>query len=91
MNWIELESFMTDGIAAQGRNISIMTSIATGDYLVHTMTVENAVGFVEWMEEKKKLDLEESKNLIEMLRSPDIENFNIALLAIEHIRNEHSI
>jgi len=86
MKWPELESFLTDGIASQGRNISIMTGAAGADYLAHAMAIENAVGFVEWMEERKKIDSDTAKNLIEMLRSPDRENFNIAILAIEQLK-----
>lgn len=86
MNWPELESFLTDGIASQGRNITIMTGAAGADYLAHAMAIENAVGFVEWMEERKKIDSDTAKNLIEMLRSPDRENFNIAILAIEQLK-----
>ena len=63
MNWPELESFMTDGIASQGRNISIMVGAAGADYLAHAMAVENAVGFVEWMEERKSIEKKTKKSL----------------------------
>ena len=86
MNWPELESFLTDGIASQGRQISLYTGQAGADYLAHAMAVENSVGFVEWMEERKKIDSETSKNLITMLRSEDRDNFNIAILAIEQLK-----
>jgi len=86
MNWVELESFMTDGIASQGRNISITVGAAGADYIAHAMAMENAVGFVEWMEERKKIESDTAKSLIEMLRSPDKENFNIAILAIEQLK-----
>jgi len=86
MKWAELESFLTDGIASQGRNISIMTGVAGADYLAHAMAIENAVGFVEWMEERKSIEPEIAKSLITMLRSKDKDNFNIALLAIEQLK-----
>lgn len=86
MKWVELESFLTDGIASQGRNISIMTGIEGADYLAHAMAVENSVGFVEWMEEKKKVESDVAKNLKAMLNSEDRENFNIAILAIEQLK-----
>jgi hypothetical protein len=86
MNWVELESLMTDGIASQGRNISITVGAAGADYIAHAMAMENAVGFVEWMEERKKIESDTAKSLIEMLRSPDKENFNIAILAIEQLK-----
>jgi hypothetical protein len=86
MKWVELESFLTDGIASQGRSISIMTGVEGADYLAHAMAVENAVGFVEWMEEKKSIETETAKSLITMLRSKDKDNFNIAILAIEQLK-----
>lgn len=86
MNWPELESFLTDGIASQGREITIMMSQEGANRYAHGMAVENAVGFVEWMEEKKKIDTDTAKNLITMLRSEDRDNFNIAILAIEQLK-----
>jgi hypothetical protein len=86
MNWPELESLMTDGIASQGREITIMMSQEGADRYAHGMAIENAVGFVEWMQEKNRIDAETGKNLINMLRSEDIENFNIAILAIEQLK-----
>lgn len=86
MNWPELESLMTDGIAAQGRQIHLYTGRNGLDTLSHAIAVNNSVGFVEWMEEKKKIDSDTAKNLIAMLKSEDIENFNIAILAIEQLK-----
>jgi hypothetical protein len=54
--------------------------------LSHAFAVNNSVGFVEWMQEKGKIDKETEQNLINMLRSDDIENFNIAVLAIEQLK-----
>lgn len=86
MNWEELGNMMTDGIAPQGRQISLYTGQAGADYLAHAMAIENSVGFVEWMEEKKKIDSDIAENLITMLRSRDLDNFNLAILAIEHLK-----
>jgi hypothetical protein len=84
MNWLELEFLGTDGIASQGQSIVVSSAIA--DRFAHAITVENSVGFVEWMEEKKKIDSDTAKNLISMLRSEDVDNFNIAILAIEQLK-----
>lgn len=80
-NWKDL---VTDGMAAQGPNI--MYSTGTDDKLAHHMSIENSVGFVEWMEERKRIDSDTAKNLISMLRSEDRDNFNIAILAIEQLK-----
>jgi hypothetical protein len=86
MNWPELESLMTDGMASQGKQIHLYTGSNGADMLSHAFAVNNSVGFVEWMQEKGKIDKETEQNLINMLRSDDIENFNIAVLAIEQLK-----
>lgn len=86
MIWDDFEELVTDGIAAQGRHINLYTGMKGNEMIVHTMVVENAVGFVEWMMEKDKVDQETGKNLINMLRSEDKDNFNIAILAIEQLK-----
>lgn len=80
-NW---KDFATDGMASWGRSIMVSPRIA--DKLAHGMAVENSVGFVQWMEEREKIDSDTAKNLITMLRSEDIDNFNIAILAIEQLK-----
>lgn len=86
MNWPELETLLTDGITPQGKKIHIYTGLNGFDMISHGFAVENSVGFVEWMEEKNKINSDEAKSLITMLRSSDIENFNIAILAIEQLK-----
>ena len=86
MNWPELESLMTDGMASQGRQIHLYTGTHGADMVSHAFAVSNSIGFVEWMQEKGKIDKETEKNLINMLQSDDIENFNIAILAIEQLK-----
>ena len=85
-SWEELESLLTDGIAVQGRNINIMTGTKGMDMIYHKIAVSNAVGYVEWMLEEKKIEKDVAKNLINMLQSEDIDNFNIAILAIEQLK-----
>lgn len=82
MNWVELESFMTDGIAPQGRQISI----TTGSMINHALAVRNTIDYLEWMEENKNIEPDVVKNLKTMLMSEDIDNFNIAILAIEQLK-----
>lgn len=85
-DWQELESLMTDGIAVQGRSINIYTSAYGADMIHHTIAVDNAVDYVEWMEKKKKVEPDVAKNLKAMLNSEDRDNFNIAILAIEELK-----
>lgn len=85
-SWEELESFLTDGIAVQGRNINIMTGTKGMDIIYHSIAVNNAVGYVEWMLEEKKIEKDAADSLINMLQSEDRDNFNIAMLAIEQLK-----
>jgi len=85
-NWPELESLLTDGIAPQGKDVHIYVGQHGADMLSHSFAVNNSVGFVEWMEEKGKVDSEIAKNLKTMLKSEDKDNFNIAILAIEQLK-----
>jgi hypothetical protein len=87
MNWPELESLMTDGINPRGNSsMSIVFSSHAYDLYEHALTVSNAVDYVEWIEEKKKIDSETAENLKTMLKSEDRDNFNIAILAIEQLK-----
>ena len=86
MKWVELESFMTDGIAPQGRQISIMTGMQGGALINHALAVKNSIDYIEWMEEKNKIEPDVAKNLKTMLMSEDTDNFNIAILAIEQLK-----
>jgi hypothetical protein len=86
MNWPELESFLTDGIAVQGRQVNIMTGQKGMDIIYHSIAVSNAVGYVEWMLEEKKIEKDVAKSLFSMLQSEDKDNFNIAILAIEQLK-----
>lgn len=86
MTWEHLEELVTDGMAAQGRQIHLYTGAKGSEMISHSFAVNNSVGFVEWMLEKGKVDKETAENLINMLRSEDIENFNIAILAIEQLK-----
>jgi hypothetical protein len=73
---------MTDGIAPQGRQISI----TTGSMINHALAVRNTIDYLEWMEENKNIEPDVVKNLKTMLMSEDIDNFNIAILAIEQLK-----
>ncbi len=86
MKWVELESLMTDGIAPQGRQMSIMTGMHGGALINHALAVRNSIDYVEWMAEKKKIESDVAETLKNMLMSEDIDNFNIAILAIEQLK-----
>jgi hypothetical protein len=85
-SWPELESLMTDGIAPQGRDIHVYVGAHGPNMISHCMAVNNSVGYVHWMLEKKKIKKDVADNLIKMLQSEDRDNFNIAILAIENLK-----
>lgn len=86
LNWAEFESMVTDGMAPQGRDIHVYVGSQGADLISHSFAVNNSVGFVEWMMEKKKITPDVGQNLINMLQSEDRENFNLAILAIEQLK-----
>jgi hypothetical protein len=50
------------------------------------LIVIDSLGNLITTQEKKKIDDNTAINLITMLRSPDKENFNMAILAIEQLK-----
>ena len=86
LSWPELESFLTDGISPQGKDIHLYMGQSGANWMSHYLAVVNSVDYVEWMMENKKIDTETGTNLIRMLKSPDKDNFNIAVLAIEQLK-----
>lgn len=87
LNWSELESLLTDGINPRGNtSMSIVFSSHGYDLYEYALAVSNSIDYVEWMEEKGKVDSEIAQNLKTMLASEDRDNFNIAILAIEQLK-----
>ena len=76
---------------AQERTIHMYTGAYGMEMISHAMAVNNATGYLEWAMENNKIDKQTGKGLIEMLNSPDHDNFNLALLAIEQMTNEYTI
>lgn len=73
------------------RTVHMYTGAYGMEMVSHAMAVNNATGYLEWAMEKNTVDKQTGKRLIEMLNSSDHDNFNLALLAIEQMTNEHSI
>ena len=61
------------------------------DMVYQTMAINNAIDYLEWAIENNKIDKQIGERLIEMLRSPDKENANLAILALEQMTNEYTI
>lgn len=75
----------------QERTVHMYTGAYGMEVVSHAMAVNNATGYLEWAIENKNIEKQVGLRLIEMLNSPDHDNFNLALLAIEHLANEYSI
>ena len=61
------------------------------DMVYQTMAINNAIDYLEWAIENNKIDKQIGERLIEMLSSPDKENANLAILALEQMTNEYTI
>lgn len=75
----------------QERSVHMYTGAYGMEVVSHAMAVNNATGYLEWAIENNNIEKQVGLRLIEMLNSPDHDNFNLALLAIEHLANEYSI
>ena len=73
------------------RNIVIHTGAAGADKISHLLAVHYFKEIVNDMLDEKKVSLEEGANLKSMLNSEDRDNYEIAVMAINQIRNGHSI
>ena len=88
INWTELESFLTEEVPVRKKTptITILTGASGAAMINHSILVEDTVESLELMKKKNKIDSDTADNLTSMLRSPDKENFNLALLAIEQLK-----
>jgi hypothetical protein len=93
---------MTDGIQAQaekrGRDIILYTGMRGMELIneelekeAHRFVVENLIDATDWLLEKKVVTLNEHENLVNMLKSPDHENFELAKLIIQNYKDEYNI
>lgn len=73
------------------RNMVIYTGAAGADRISHLISVHYCVEVVNDMLDEEKVTPEEGANLKSMLNSDDKDNYEIAVMAINHITNEHSI
>jgi hypothetical protein len=80
------QSLITNGLSPQGNDVYTYASGESYDMYKHSLAVSNALGFIEWMEDVKRIEPETAKNLKEMINSEDKDNFNIAILAIEQLK-----
>ena len=50
------------------------------------MQRQNAIDMLDWLEEKNKITSDQKSNLTLMINSPDLENFNLALILIDQLK-----
>jgi hypothetical protein len=75
----------------QERTVHMYTGTYGMDMVYQTMAINNAIDYLEWAIENNKIDKQIGERLIEMLSSPDKENANLAILALEQMTNEYTI
>jgi hypothetical protein len=83
---ISLKELACDGIAAVGREFVVWTNRGGMDMFHLAMQRTNAIDMLDWLEEKEKISSEQKGNLQLMINSPDLENFNLALLLIDQFK-----
>jgi hypothetical protein len=55
------------------------------DIISHAFAVRNSVDYADYLQEVGKITKEEFNNIKAMLTSPDKENFEVAVLALEQL------
>lgn len=82
---ISLKELACDGIAATGRKWVVWTNDSGMDSFHLAMQRANAIDMLDWLEEAEKVTSDQKGNLILMINSPDLENFNLALMLIDQL------
>lgn len=75
----------------QERTVHIYTGAYGMEMISQAMAINNAIGYIEWALEKNKIAKDTGESLLAMLKSPDKENANLAILALEQMTHEYSI
>ena len=75
----------------QERTVHIYTGAYGMEMVSQAFAISNATDYIEWALEKNKIPKDTGESLLAMLKSPDNENANLAVLALQHMTNEHSI
>ncbi len=83
---ISLKELVCDGIAATGRKWVVWTDQGGLDMFHLAMQRANAIDMLDWLEEKKNITSDQKSNLLLMINSPDVENFNLALMLIDQFK-----
>lgn len=63
----------------------IQTSIKDMGIIDYTFAVNNSLDYASFLRDKGKITEEELNNIINMLRSEDTDNFEVALLVLEQL------
>ena len=77
----EVESLLlptTDGLGS-GRQVIVRTGQKGAEMFNHHMELDNALDMLDWLLEKKAVTKQEKESLTTMLKSPDWENFYLAI------------
>jgi hypothetical protein len=75
----------------QERTIHIYTGAYGMEMVSQTFAISNATDYIEWALETNNIPKDTGESLLAMLKSPDKENANLALLALEQMTHEYSI
>ena len=75
----------------QERTVHLYTGAYGMEMISEAIAINNAIGYIEWALEKNKIAKDTGESLLSMLKSPDNENANLAILALEQMKHEYSI
>jgi hypothetical protein len=75
----------------QERTVHMYTGTYGMEMVSQAFAISNATDYIEWALEKNKIAKDTGESLLAMLKSPDKDNANLAILALEQMTHEHNI
>lgn len=75
----------------QERTVHMYTGAYGMEMVSQAFAISNATDYIEWALEKNKIAKDTGESLLAMLKSPDKDNANLAILALEQMTHEHNI
>ena len=75
----------------QERTVHVYAGAYGMDMVSQAFAISNATDYIEWALETNNIPKDTGESLLAMLKSPDKDNANLAILALQQLDHEHNI
>jgi hypothetical protein len=75
----------------QERTVHVYSGAYGMDMVSQAFAISNATDYIEWALETNNIPKDTGESLLAMLKSPDKDNANLAILALQQLDHEHNI